>query len=384
VAPSRELASQLHREVERLGEGKVGGIRAALLSKSNAAAICANSMSEKSKGLDVLVSTPLRLVECLQESNGKKLDLGSVRIVILDEADRLLDASDGKESSENRDLKSGSSHAKTFLEQMDTILSHVPSTATRSLFSATIGSSVRHLAESILRNEIDISTGMKSGNSTAAGVNHNVSQSLMFVGKEEGKLLAIRQIIARGITPPVIIFMQSKERAQALFMELMYDNIRVDVIHAGKSQAARDAAVARFRKGDSWVLICTDLCARGLDFKAVNMVINYDLPTSGVTYVHRIGRCGRGGRKGEAITLFTEQDFEHLRTIANIMKLSGCHVPEWMLSLKGTRGKTKRPIRRKTIDTTPSYDKRKRNKKNQCKQASKRKRMEEETTSVEK
>jgi Superfamily II DNA and RNA helicases len=393
VAPSRELACQLHREVERLGEGKVGGIRAALLSKSNAGAICANSSSDKSKGLDVLVSTPLRLVECLLQEgqDGKKLDLGSVRIVILDEADRLLDASDGNHNNNNKESgnqdlkKSGSLHVKTFLEQMDTILSHVPSTATRALFSATIGSSVRHLAESILRNEIDISTGMKSGNSTAAGVNHNVSQSLMFVGKEEGKLLAIRQIIAKGITPPVIIFLQSKERAQALFLELMYDNIRVDVIHAGKSQAARDAAVARFRKGDSWVLICTDLCARGLDFKAVNMVINYDLPTSGVTYVHRIGRCGRGGRKGEAITLFTEQDFEHLRTIANIMKLSGCDVPEWMLSLKGTRGKTKRPIRRKTIDTTPSYDKKKRNKKNQCKQATKKRRIEDKaTTSVEK
>lgn len=375
LAPSRELASQLNREVERLGEGKVGGIRTALLSKSNAATICANSSSTKTRGLDVLVSTPLRLVECLKEDHGRKLDLGSVRIIILDEADRLLDASDGKDAKS--EVKSGSSHAKTFLEQIDNILSHVPSTAVRALFSATIGASVRHLAESILRNEIDISIGLKNGNSTAAGVNDNVSQSLMFVGKEEGKLLAIRQIIAKGITPPVIIFMQSKERAQALYMELMYDNMHVDVIHAGKSQGARDSAVARFRKGETWVLICTDLCARGLDFKAVNLVINYDLPTSGVTYVHRIGRCGRGGRKGEAITLFTEQDFEHLRTIANIVKLSGSEVPEWMLSVKGKKGNNNRPVKRKTIDTTPGYDKMKWNKRKQCKQASKKRKVEE-------
>ena len=289
--------------------------------------------------------------------------------------DRLLDASDGKDAKS--EVKSGSSHAKTFLEQIDNILSHVPSTAVRALFSATIGASVRHLAESILRNEIDISIGLKNGNSTAAGVNDNVSQSLMFVGKEEGKLLAIRQIIAKGITPPVIIFMQSKERAQALYMELMYDNMHVDVIHAGKSQGARDSAVARFRKGETWVLICTDLCARGLDFKAVNLVINYDLPTSGVTYVHRIGRCGRGGRKGEAITLFTEQDFEHLRTIANIVKLSGSDVPEWMLSVKGKKGNNNRPVKRKTIDTTPGYDKMKWNKRKQCKQASKKRKVEE-------
>ena len=368
LAPSRELASQLHREVERLGEGKIGGIRAALLSKSNASNICSNSSSNKSKGFDVLVSTPMRLVECLKEqhSHGNKLDLGSVRIVILDEADRLLDASDGNGNGSDQNdahARSGSSHVKSFLEQVDTILSHIPSTAVRALFSATIGSSVRHLAESILRNEVDISTGMKNGNSTAAGVNNNVSQSLVFVGKEEGKLLSIRQTIAKGLNPPVIIFLQSKERAQALYLELMYDKVHVDVVHAGKSQAARDAAVARFRKGETWVLICTDLCARGLDFKAVNMVINYDLPTSGVTYVHRIGRCGRGGRKGEAITLFTEQDFEHLRNIANIMKLSGCDVPDWMLSVKGRRGNNNKPIKRKDIDTTPKYDKKKKRRK---------------------
>lgn len=143
---------------------------------------------------------------------------------------------------------------------------------------------------------LHISTGMRLGNSTASGVNDNISQSLIFVGKEEGKLLAIRRIIAKGIAPPVIIFLQSKDRARALFLEFMYDIVHVDVVHARKSQAARDAAVARFRKGETWILICTDLCARGLDFKAVNMVINYDLPTSGVTYVHRIANYDKKKR----------------------------------------------------------------------------------------
>jgi len=376
LAPSRELASQLHREVERLGEGKMHGLRAALLSKTNAATICSNSTSSSSAGLDVLVTTPLRLVECLKDDTDKKLDLGSVRIVVLDEADRLLDASDGKTGKGDAAPQSGSAFAMTFLEQIDTILSHIPETAVRALFSATIGSSVRHLAESILRNQVDVSTGMKCGNSTVAGVNDNISQELMFVGKEEGKLLAIRQIIAKGISPPVIIFMQSKDRAQALFMELLYDNVHVDVIHAGKSQAARDAAVSRFRKGDTWVLICTDLCARGMDFKAVNMVINYDLPTSGVTYVHRIGRCGRGGRKGESITLFTEADFEHLRTIANVMKHSGCDIPEWMLNVnlgKGMRSKSRIPIKRHTVDTSSSYGKRKKRNKRQAMETTEKK-----------
>jgi ATP-dependent RNA helicase DDX52/ROK1 len=400
LAPSRELASQLHREVQRLGEGKLHGLRSALLSKSNAATICSNydGSNPNSRGLDILVSTPLRLLECLEngasnKSNGKTLDLGSVRVVILDEADRLLDSNDGglllanqnntkSFNDSNHDNhhnavtaasehKSGSSHVQSFLGQIDSILREVPSTAVRALFSATIGSSVRHLAESILRNEIDISTGHKIGNSTASGVNENISQTLQFCGKEEGKLLGIRQIIAKGLHPPAIIFLQSKERAQALYLELMYDNVNVDVVHAGKSQAARDAAVAKFRKGETWILICTDLCARGLDFKAVNMVINYDLPTSGVTYVHRIGRCGRAGRKGEAITFFTEADFANLRNIANVIKLSGCHVEDWMLSVKpGRNSKSKIPMKRKSIDTSAGYDKTKRHKREQFKQHS--------------
>jgi ATP-dependent RNA helicase DDX52/ROK1 len=396
LAPSRELAAQLHREVERLGEGKLHGLRSALLSRSNASTICSNydGSSNNSRGLDVLVSTPLRLLECLEHGsggeNGKKLDLGSVRVVILDEADRLLDGNDGWNNKSNDDKaikesaataasdhKSGSSHVKTFLAQIDTILSNVPKTAVRALFSATIGSSVKHLAESILRNQIDISTGSKTGNTTASGVNDNISQKLTFVGREEGKLLAIRQIIAKGLKPPVIIFLQSKDRAQALFMELRYDGVNVDVIHAGKSQSARDAAVAKFRKGETWILICTDLCARGLDFKAVNMVINYDLPTSGVTYVHRIGRCGRAGRKGEAITLFTEADFEHLRNIANVMKHSGCDVPDWMLSLKNNgRGNKQAPVKRKDIDTGSGYDKKKLHRKKQCIERSKARRSQ--------
>ena len=127
----------------------------------------------------------------------------------------------------------------------------------------------------------------------------------------------------------------------------------VDVIHAGKSQHARDKAVQNFRKGETWVLICTDLVARGVDFKAVNLVINYDLPSSGVTYVHRIGRTGRAGRKGQSITFFTEDDFGQLRSIANVLKISGCDVAEWMLHLKKPDQKSKRklvPKKRRRID----------------------------------
>ena len=173
------------------------------------------------------------------------------------------------------------------------------------------------------------------------------------------KLLAIRQLVSQGIKPPVLIFMQSKDRAQALFGELLYDGIHVDVIHAGRSHSHRELAVQKFRRGETWVLICTDLVARGVDFKAVNLVINYDLPSEGVTYVHRIGRTGRAGRQGRAITFFTEADFDNLRTIANVMRLSGCEIPQWMLSMKKSAQTSLAP-KRGDIDTTPRYDKKKR------------------------
>lgn len=394
LAPSRELAAQLHREVERLGSGKQGGLSSLLLSKSNAAHVLAGTPGGKN-GLDILVTTPLRLVDAIE----KGLRLDSIRLVVLDEADRLLDAGDGKHvsskkaesfdeeesDSEAKPKKkqskksegqaepahaSGSGQTQTFLSQMDVILSSLPTTAVRALFSATVTPTVRSLAESILRNPVDLKIAAPG---SYGGANTDIEQELMFVGREEGKLLAMRQLKQRGhLKPPAIVFVQSQERAQALFAELLYEGLHVDVIHAGRSRTARDNAVARFRKGETWVLICTDLVSRGVDFRAVNMVINYDLPSSGITYVHRIGRTGRAGRKGKAITLFTEADFENLRTIANVMKQSGCKVEDWMLQLKKSSNK-KSLTNRPTIDTTPGYDKKKRQRKKQIIQNNKKK-----------
>ena len=113
--------------------------------------------------------------------------------------------------------------------------------------------------------------------------------------------------------------------------------------------------------------------ARGVDFRAVNMVINYDLPSSGITYVHRIGRTGRAGRKGKSITFFTEADFDNLRTIANVMKQSGCEVEDWMLQLKKSSNNKTAPLRRGKIDTISRYDRRKIHRKKQIIEESKKK-----------
>ena len=130
----------------------------------------------------------------------------------------------------------------------------------------------------------------------------------------------------------------------------------MNVIHADKKKHERDEIIKQFRLGKIWVLICTDLMSRGIDFKTVNSVVNYDFPQSVVSYIHRIGRTGRAGKKGTAITLYTDEDAEFLRNIANLMKKSGLDVPEWLLKLKPATSKRwkqieKRPLKRKTIST---------------------------------
>lgn len=124
------------------------------------------------------------------------------------------------------------------------------------------------------------------------------------------------------------------------------------------------------------LLNSTDLVSRGVDFRAVNMVINYDLPASGITYVHRIGRTGRAGRSGKAITFFTEADFDNLRTIANVMKQSGCDVEDWMLQLKKNSNNSKKNPQRGYINSTPVYDRKKKHKKKQMIEYSKKKSAE--------
>ena len=113
--------------------------------------------------------------------------------------------------------------------------------------------------------------------------------------------------------------------------------VHVDVIHSDRSEQQRENTIRAFRAGGVWVLICTELLGRGIDFKGVSLVVNYDFPPSAVSYIHRIGRTGRAGRRGKAVTFFTEADRPLLRSIATVMANSGCPVPEYMMGLKTSR-----------------------------------------------
>ena len=172
-------------------------------------------------------------------------------------------------------------------------------------------------------------------------------------------------ILEGKFIPPVLIFLQEKERAKDLFFEMrkiLRDTVRaaqrVEYITSEKLKENRHEILDKFEEGEIWVLIATDILARGVDFKRVNLVINYDFPTSMLTYVHRVGRTGRANREGTAVTFFTDEDKPQLRSLANLLKVSGCEVPEWIFSLplstkKERRKIEKNPVERESVSRNP-------------------------------
>ncbi|KAH7582099.1 DEAD/DEAH box helicase [Nakaseomyces glabratus] len=358
ISPTKELATQIFNECVKLSKriylDKKRPLQVAILSKSLGAKLRNKVISDKK--YDLIISTPLRLIDVVKN---EALDLSNVKHLIFDEADKLFD--------------------KTFIEQTDDILNSCTDPSMRkSMFSATIPSSVEETANSIMNDPVRVIIGHKEA------ANTNIEQKLIFCGNEEGKLIAIRQLVQQGeFKPPIIIFLESIARAKALYHELMYDRINVDVIHAERTAIQREKIIERFKTGELWCLICTDVLARGIDFKGVNLVINYDVPTTAQAYVHRIGRTGRGGRSGKAVTLYTKLDSVAIKPIINVMKQSGCEVEGWMNNISKITKREKEAIKkgkshkeRDQISTVPKVERLKRKKKQDMIRASKRRQLE--------
>ncbi|GAA5837774.1 hypothetical protein JCM11251_002319 [Rhodosporidiobolus azoricus] len=280
--------------------------------------------------IDILITTPLRLVFALKSSH---VSLSTTSHLILDEADKLFELN--------------------FLEQTDEILAACsagrPEGAAevrKGMFSATMPSSVEEMAKGVMAGAGGGMVRAIVGHKEAA--TSTITQTLSFVNTEDHKLLSLRTLITSGqFTPPVLIFVQSIIRAKELANELIFDGINADAIHADRTPEERDEVVKRFASGQVWCLICTDVMARGVDFKGVKLVINYDFPQSAMSYIHRIGRTGRAGKEGKAVTFFTKADAGHLKTIVNVMRQSGCPVPDWMLALPAPSQDAKKALRMK-------------------------------------
>jgi ATP-dependent RNA helicase DDX52/ROK1 len=268
---------------------------------------------------DVLVTTPKSLLNLLASKSGVKRTLPTVTSLILDEADVLLDP--------------------LFRKQTLSIWKSCTSPSLRLTFwSATMASNIeslvlKHTAKRPLPPPLlRLVVGLKD---TAVP---NIAHKLIYTATEPGKLLALRQLLhptsteaeAHPLRPPFLIFTQTIPRATALHNELKYDipaaaggSSRIAVLHSSLSPRARAQIMTRFRSGEVWILITTDVLARGVDFAGVNGVVSYDVPSSAASYVHRAGRTGRAGREGGvAVTFYTKEDIPFVRSVANVIAAS--------------------------------------------------------------
>jgi ATP-dependent RNA helicase RhlE len=273
IAPTRELATQVAREFGLLARHT--HLRAAVVMGGESEK---RQIEEIRAGAQVLVACPGRLIDYL-ERHIVKLD--RIEVVIIDEADRLLDMG--------------------FLPQLKRIMKMVPRQRQTMMFSATMATGPEMLAREFLHNPARVTVGEKSAPPST------VRQSIYPVSLEN-KSKMLLEILKRPEIERAIVFTRTKSRADRIAKMLQHANIRAVQIHGDRSQGQRNAALAGFRAKRFRVMVATDLAARGLDIPDVSHVINFDLPDETENYIHRVGRTARMGKSGEAITLVTPEE----------------------------------------------------------------------------
>jgi ATP-dependent RNA helicase RhlE len=280
VTPTRELAQQI-LDVSREPARETGHRVAAIYGGMK----YGPQLDRLKKGVDLLVATPGRLLDL---QNRGDADLGGVEILVLDEADRMLDMG--------------------FWPDVRRILSKLPEKRQNLLFSATMTKDVLRVVGSLLSDPITVEVGAKSMPVEA------IDQAIYPVSAIQ-KAELLTELIKEYGWERVLVFTRTKERADRLTRTLARNDIRAAVIHSDKAQGKRQKALEGFRTGDYRVLVATDVMARGIDVEDISHVINYDLPQNPEDYVHRVGRTARAGREGEAISFITASDIHLLQQI---------------------------------------------------------------------
>jgi ATP-dependent RNA helicase RhlE len=283
VTPTRELAEQIHDAVLALGKGT--GLRSATVYGG-----VGMDQQERAlrSGADIIVACPGRLLDHIDRGYTK---LGRLEVLVLDEADRMLDMG--------------------FLPAIRRLLSHLPTKRQTLLFSATMPAEIKDLAASTTQRAATIQIGTVVPASTVAHAIFPVAQHL--------KAALLLELLQRTDTGSVLVFTRTKHRATRLAQHLGRAGYKVAALHSNKSQNQRQAALDGFRDGSVDVLVATDIAARGIDVARVSHVINYDIPDTTDAYIHRIGRTGRAERNGDAFTLTTDEDAPTVRAIERVL-----------------------------------------------------------------
>ena len=285
LAPTRELAAQVKADIDTYG---------ANLKLRNAAIFGGVNINPQKdllrKGVDILVATPGRLLDHL---NQRTVDLSQIEILVLDEADRMLDMG--------------------FIHDIRKVIAKLPAQRQNLLFSATYSNEIKLLANDILYRPTLIEVARRN---TAA---ETVTQHVYHIDKK-GKRDLLIHLINEGQWFQVLVFSRTKHGANKLVEQLNRVGLEAAAIHGNKSQAVRTKALAGFKKGNVRVLVATDIASRGLDIDRLPHVVNFELPNVSEDYVHRIGRTGRAGEEGAAISLVSDDEVKLLKDIQRLLK----------------------------------------------------------------
>ena len=285
LTPTRELAAQVHDSVKTYGK---------YLTLRNAVVYGGVNIDPQIKelraGVEILVATPGRLLDHVQQ---RTVNLGQVEFLVLDEADRMLDMG--------------------FMPDIKRIMALLPKRRQSLLFSATFSDEIRRLADGLLNQPVLLEVARR--NAVTETVTHE-----MYRCTESRKRDLLARLVQERDLRQVLVFVRTRFGANRLAHQLVRDGLDATAIHSDRTQQERMEALAAFKEGKVRVLVATDIAARGLDIDNLPCVINFELPHTPEDYVHRIGRTGRAGLSGEAISLVCEQEREHLERIEKLLK----------------------------------------------------------------
>jgi ATP-dependent RNA helicase RhlE len=295
VTPTRELAAQIHQAIGQLARGT--NIRSIAVYGGVGAGPQIDALRS---GVGIIVATPGRLLDHMQAGHAK---LGALEVLVLDEADRMLDMG--------------------FLPDVKRILKQLPAKRQTMLFSATFPDEIEKLAAQTLHNPERVAIGLARPANTVEHMLYPVPQHL-----KKDLLLAL---LKQTNTDSVLIFTRTKHRAKRLDRQLSSAGYNVTSLHGNRSQSQRQSALKGFKQGRHQIMVATDIAARGLDIESISHVINFDMPDTPDAYIHRIGRTGRAERSGDAFTLVTPEDADMVRRIERVMneKLPSATLPDF-------------------------------------------------------
>jgi ATP-dependent RNA helicase RhlE len=285
LAPTRELALQICESFQ--GYGRFSTIRQAAIYGGVGQSPQVRALN---KGVDILVATPGRLLDLMQQ---RLVDLSHVEVLILDEADRMLDMG--------------------FIHDLRRIMEKVPQQRQTLLFSATMPAAIRRLADEWLHDPVDVRVGPMS--SPVA----KIRQSVFFVDRAQ-KVRLLADWLRETAWTRTLVFTRTKHGADKVAKSLIKAGIEADAFHSNRSQTARQRVLSRFKGPRPSVLVATDIAARGLDVDLISHVVNYDLPADAENYVHRIGRTGRAGASGVAVSFCDRGELATLKAIERLTR----------------------------------------------------------------